>query len=201
MKKITLLFLLTAICVCGITTAFAQDTCDVDQIKTQIAPTVIAEYQMTLQAQGLQIAPRFTPTPAAALGVTSAETASTVPTAAAASSSAASATPGDKASYMGQSVADGTHVQKGQDLDLTWYLQNTGTTTWNSDYMIRFFNGTRMMKSNEKRLGQTVLPGETGNCTVDAVAPSASGEYTMTLVLANDAYENFMVFDITLIVD
>ena len=191
MKKYTLLLLLTAICVCGINAAFAQDTCDVNQIKTQIAPTVIAEYQMTLQAQGLQIAPRFTPTPSAE----SVDAVSSIPTA------SLELTPGDKASYMGQSVADGTHVQRGEDLDLVWYLQNTGTTTWNSDYMIRFFNGTRMMKSNEKRLGLTVAPGETGNCIVDAVAPSAPGTYTMTLVLANDAYENFMVFDITLIVD
>ena len=197
MKKITLLFLLAAICVCGIQAVFAQDTCDLNQIKTQIAPTVIAEYQMTLQAQGLQIAPRFTPTPSGVSAMPSNESVSTVPTA----SSASSATPGDKASYMGQSVADGTHVKKGEDMDIVWYLQNTGTTTWNSDYMIRFFNGTRMMKSNEKRLGQTVAPGETGNCAIDAVAPSAPGTYTMTLVLANDAYENFMVFDITLIVD
>ena len=37
---------------------------------------------------------------------------------------------GDKASYDSQTPLDGTHVGRGQIFDITWYLMNTGTTTW-----------------------------------------------------------------------
>ena len=110
---------------------------------------------------------------------------------------------GDKASYDSQSPQDGTHVQRGQVFDITWYLMNTGTTTWTTDYVVRFFSGTNFTKPGKDRyyLGAPVAPNTVGACTVDAVAPNKSGTYTMAVVLGNENEENFYVMDITITVD
>lgn len=110
---------------------------------------------------------------------------------------------GDKASYDSQSPQDGTHVQRGQIFDITWNLLNTGTTTWTPDYSMRFFSGTNFTKPGKNRWGMTgtTLPNAIGSCTVDAVAPNAPGTYTMAIVLGNENDENFMVVDITIVVD
>lgn len=110
---------------------------------------------------------------------------------------------GDKASYDSQTPVDGTHVQPGQIFDITWYLLNTGTTTWTTDYCIRFFSNTKFTKPGKDRyyLEQPVPPNTVGACAIDAVAPSTPGTYTMAVVLSNENDENFYVMDVTIIVD
>ena len=125
--------------------------------------------------------------------------AAVVPTATTAASSSA----GNKASYEGQTPTDGTHVEAGSEFDITWYLVNTGTTTWTTDYSMRYFTGTNMTKpgKNYYHLSTNVAPNETAACTVDAIAPSTPGTYTMSAVLGNENDENFMIVDITIVVD
>ncbi len=110
---------------------------------------------------------------------------------------------GDKASYDSQSPQDGTHVQRGQWFDVTWYLMNTGTTTWTTDYVLRFFSGTNFTKPGKTRyyLEAPIAPNTVGACTVDAVAPGNPGTYTMSVVLGNENEENFYIMDITIVVD
>ena len=110
---------------------------------------------------------------------------------------------GDKASYDSQTPVDGTHVSAGQTFDITWYLLNNGTTTWTTDYSMRFFTGTNFTKPGKGRyyLDNPVAPGTIGACSVDAVAPGNPGEYTMSVVLGNENDENFTIVDITIIVD
>ena len=140
---------------------------------------------------------------AAAAGTTasgdSASVAAVVPTATTAASSSA----GNKASYEGQTPTDGTHVEAGSEFDITWYLVNTGTTTWTTDYSMRYFTGTNFTKPGKTyyRLNAAVAPNETGACSMDAVAPTTPGTYQMSAVLANENDENFMIVDITIVVD
>lgn len=110
---------------------------------------------------------------------------------------------GDRASYDSQNPQDGTHVTPGQVFDISWYLLNTGTTTWTTDYTLRFFSGTNFTKPGKNRwpLNESVVPNAVGTCTVDAVAPGAPGTYTMSVVLGNENDENFYIMDITIIVD
>ena len=98
---------------------------------------------------------------------------------------------------------DGTHVKAGQSFDITWNLLNTGTTTWTTDYVLRFFSGTNFTKPGKTRyyLQQPVAPNTVGTLAVDAVAPNNPGSYSMSLVLGNENDENFYVVDITIIVD
>ncbi len=124
--------------------------------------------------------------------------AAVVPTATTAASST-----GNKASYEGQTPTDGTHIEAGSEFDITWYLVNTGTTTWTTDYAMRYFTGTNMTKpgKNYYHLTTNVAPNETAACTVDAIAPTTPGTYTMSAVLGNENDENFMIVDITIVVD
>ena len=110
---------------------------------------------------------------------------------------------GDKASYDSQTPLDGTHVSRGQIFDITWYLLNTGTTTWTTDYSMRFFSGNNFTKPGKNRwyLTQPVAPNTVGACRIDAVAPSTPGTYAMSVVLGNENDENFYVVDVTIIVD
>ena len=113
------------------------------------------------------------------------------------------ATTGDKASYDSQTPTDGTHVRAGQIFDITWYLLNTGTTTWTKDYSMRFYSGTNFTKPGKSRyyLDNPVAPGTVGACSIDAVAPGRPGTYAMSVVLGDENDDNFMVVDITIIVD
>lgn len=110
---------------------------------------------------------------------------------------------GDKASYDSQYPQDGTHFKPGQDFDITWNLLNTGTTTWTNDYVIRFFSGKNFTKPGKNRwyLEYPVAPNTVGPAKIDALAPSTPGTYTMAVVLGNEKEENFMVMDITIVVD
>ena len=110
---------------------------------------------------------------------------------------------GDKASYESQSPLDNSHVERGAEFDISWYLLNTGTTTWTTDYSLRYFTGTNFTKPGKGRwnLVQSVPPNTVGTCTVDAIAPENPGTYTMSVVLGNENDENFFIVDLTIVVD
>ena len=110
---------------------------------------------------------------------------------------------GDKASYESQSPLDNSHVERGSEFDITWYLLNTGTTTWTTDYSLRYFTGTNFTKPGKGRwnLAQPIAPNTVGACTVDAIAPENPGTYTMSVVLGNENDENFFIVDLTIVVD
>ena len=110
---------------------------------------------------------------------------------------------GDKASYDSQTPQDGTHVGRGQSFDITWYLLNTGTTTWTNDYCLRFWTGRNFTKPGKTRYNvlEPTAPNTVGRIMVDAIAPSDPGSYTMSMVLGNENDENFFIVDITIVVD
>lgn len=110
---------------------------------------------------------------------------------------------GNKATYDSQSPADNTHMAPGTNFDIHWYLLNSGTTTWTKDYSVRYFSGDKLIKPGKTRYGliNEVPPNTIGDLVVDAVAPSKPGTYTMAVVLGDENDQNFMVVDITIIVD
>ena len=108
----------------------------------------------------------------------------------------------DKASWQSQTPADGTHIDAGAEFDITWYMLNTGTTTWNTGYRLRYFSGTNLTKPGKSyNLGTSVAPNAVGACSLDAVAPWQPGTYKMSVVLSNEEDVNFAIVDITIIVD
>jgi hypothetical protein len=61
-----------------------------------------------------------------------------------------------------------------------WRLQNTGTCTWNHDYLVHYVSGATMSQSPGYYIveaGQTVSPGETVDIAVGMTSPVQSGTY------------------------
>ncbi len=203
---------------CG-SSATPEPTIDVNLIATNAVHTIEARASETAAAQPTAtLQPTYTPvsyTPTPAAGSVALPTAGsggTVPTTGAAAPTAGLpvAAPtatlgsvGDKGVWASQTIADGTHYKAGETDDLTWYITNIGTTTWTTSYSIRFFTGTNFAKAGNTRyaLPGTTAPQETGAATIDIVAPSTAGSYTMSWVLSNENDENFYIVDINIIVD
>lgn len=185
-------------------TALAQPTDTPEPTYTPVSFTPTAASAAQLPTTGAAAVPTITPAGqiAAAGGVTNDPTTAGA-AAGAAAPTATLATAGDKATYDSQNPVDGTHYSPGQSFDITWYLLNSGTTTWTTDYCLRFYVGTNFGKPGKDRyyLNSAVAPNTVGAVSMDAVAPTTSGTYQMAVVLGNEMEQNFMMVDVTIIVD
>lgn len=110
----------------------------------------------------------------------------------------APATTGDKAEWVTQIPTDGTRIEHGTRFDVRWTVRNTGTTTWNTNYTIRHYAGTKLGEKSTYKFRATVKPGDSTDLVIDAVAPSKNGEYNSIWVLTNDQGVNFYVIDVTI---
>ncbi|HLO18270.1 MAG TPA: NBR1-Ig-like domain-containing protein, partial [Anaerolineales bacterium] len=62
----------------------------------------------------------------------------------------------------------------------TWRLKNTGTCTWDNNYLVAYISGTTMSQQPGYWIvqqGQTVVPGQTVDVSVGMTAPVDSGNY------------------------
>ena len=201
---------------CG-TQPTAEPTIDVNQLATNAVMTIEAGITQTALAQPTNTPePTYTPV---SYTVTPGSSSVTLPTAGAGSAAgiptlgqptavvslptATLSAVGDKASWAGQNIADGTHMSAGESADLIWNITNVGTTTWTTDYSVRFYTGTNFAKAGNTRyyLPAAVAPQATGNVVIDITAPSTAGEYKMAWVVSNAEDVNFYTVDITIIVD
>lgn len=126
-----------------------------------------------------------------------------VPTIPAALPTATLGTTGNQCVYSDQSIKDGTVFKAGQSADLIWYITNTGSTTWTTDYSIRFYSGTNFAKAGNTRYKLPVAapPQATAQFVIDIVAPSAAGEYKMAWVISDEGDNNFCPVDVTIKVE
>src|SRR5262249_11272754 len=69
----------------------------------------------------------------------------------------------DAASFVSETVPDGTTVSPGQSFTKTWTVRNSGTTTWNSNYKLRWISnaGVSLSAHNDVTINGSVLPGAT----------------------------------------
>jgi len=81
----------------------------------------------------------------------------------------------DQAVFVEGTPFDGQKFAPGSSFDAVWRLKNTGTTTWTTDYHLRFARGTNMAEADRYYLAAEVKPGETVNLTADMIAPSERG--------------------------
>jgi hypothetical protein len=74
-------------------------------------------------------------------------------------------------------VPDGTAFAPGEPFTKTWRLKNTGTTTWNTDYLLLFIDGALMDAPASVPVPKTVAPDESVDISVGMVAPAEPGSY------------------------
>ena len=153
--------------------------------------------------------PSLTPTTAVAAATLPGVATSGVQVVATTASNAVSAgTVGDKAEYQTQWPEDGHifYTLSGDfpsgDFDIKFTMKNTGTTTWDKTYMIRYYSGDKFFGGNTDFHfpDRSVLPGEMVDIIVDGAIPSAGGTYNATFVLTNPEGVNFSVVTLQIVV-
>ena len=158
-------------------------------IRTYAALTVQA--RLTLQATGVQ--PTFTPPggtpipPPASTATPAGEATLPGPT--------ATSSVCDRADFIKDiSYPDDTTVTPGAEFIKTWQLQNTGTCTWNSSYVIFLDDGDALGAAPSVTLTTGVVaPGEKVDVSVSLKAPEEEGSYQGYWKLRNPAGQEFGV--------
>lgn len=79
----------------------------------------------------------------------------------------------ETASFVSETILDGTRVAPGQNFTKTWTIRNSGTTTWNSTYRLRWVSGSTLSNHADTPVGATVQPGGTYTFSVAMTAPSS----------------------------
>jgi hypothetical protein len=88
-------------------------------------------------------------------------------------------------------IPDGSPMGPGEVFTKTWRLQNRGTCTWTSDYMLVFASGDPMGGTTAVRLPGRVAPGQTVDVSVTLTAPNSNGRQVGYWMLRNPSGQVF----------
>jgi len=95
----------------------------------------------------------------------------------------------DQAHFISETYPDGSNVAPGATFQKSWELQNSGTTTWTTDYRLVFvsssFPNEHLGSPDVVSLSKAVDPGETIDISVPLTAPQTPGQYKVTWRLLN----------------
>jgi hypothetical protein len=81
------------------------------------------------------------------------------------------------ATYVGETVPDGTVVETSQYFTKSWSIRNDGSCTWHTGYKIVYWSGNILGGSAEYAFFEDIAPGETMNMPIQLLAPDTPGEY------------------------
>lgn len=84
----------------------------------------------------------------------------------------------DQATFVSETISDGTIFQPGATFTKSWTLKNTGNCVWNTDYQLKFDNGDQLSGPDIVKIDQVINPGENLILEVDLKAPFSSGFFT-----------------------
>jgi murein DD-endopeptidase MepM/ murein hydrolase activator NlpD len=80
-----------------------------------------------------------------------------------------------RAAYVDDvTIPDGTPVIAGTTFRKTWKVRNTGGTTWESGYKLAYFKDNKMEGPDQVNVAP-LSPNQTGDLSVDLVAPTTPG--------------------------
>jgi PKD repeat protein len=91
----------------------------------------------------------------------------------------------DAATFVSQTISDGTQIGAGQAFTKSWTIRNAGTTTWNSNYRLRWVSGASLSNHADIAIAGSVAPGSPYTFTVPMTAPSSNGTYREDWKLLN----------------
>lgn len=190
-------------------------TIDTSVIFTQAAQTVQAEQAMTQAAKPPTqsptepaAAPTFTMDPVMATGLTATANAVlqpgaqsptatldvkttplVLPTATKAVVKPAAST-GDKCEWVSNSPSDNTSLTKSSIFDASIKVKNTGTTTWDTQYALRYYAGERMKVPSDFYIQREVPPNDTYTFLFEMETPSSTGKKEVLIVIQNADGQN-----------
>jgi hypothetical protein len=82
-------------------------------------------------------------------------------------------------------VPAGTKYKAGDTFKKTWRLINTGTCDWTADFKITYVGGN-LFGSDTTKIRQRVAVGNTGDISLDMVAPASAGTVVSNWQMATD---------------
>ncbi len=141
---------------------------------------------MTVQAQNTQAA-QSTPTLLPTLPGPDISSLPASPTAASATKAPPTAPPAGSsgnnlctasATFVSETVPDGTIEQPGAQFTKTWQILNSGTCTWDATWQFVYYSGDLMGGATYYSFPQPTAPGQTANVPLVLTAPTAYGTYT-----------------------
>ena len=88
-------------------------------------------------------------------------------------------------------VLDGTDFKPKETFSKTWRIQNSGTSTWTTQYAVVFVQGDKMGGPDSQRLTISVPAGTSIDITVSLTAPETPGRYTGWWKLMNASSQFF----------
>ena len=97
----------------------------------------------------------------------------------------------DKASFVSETIKDGTPFSPGEKFIKKWVLKNTGTCTWGTNYSLVFVDGIEMNAQNPQPFQIEVQPGNTAEFSNTFTAPNQTGTYRSNWMLKNNRNETF----------
>lgn len=135
------------------------------------------EAALSIQATQTQVAADAEAT-AQALAAVPTEAPMLIPTSAA---SVPTAAPSFSGRFQSQTPIDGTDLIVGQAFNVSWRIENTGSTNWSQNFRLVFDGGTNFTTNaiTEKATGVEIWPGGAGDMTLECTAPLVEGTYTM----------------------
>ncbi len=146
----------------------------------QSAPTSAPEATITATQSALMFSPTLTPL---------------APVASATSPVNAGSNPCAKASFVSETIVDGTIFKPSQKFTKTWEIKNTSSCTWDTSYKIIFWDGDTLGGAYVYNLPQMVAPGGVVPLSLILTAPPADGSYKSKWVLQTPDGVNFGVGD------
>ncbi|MBL7685187.1 MAG: hypothetical protein JNK65_04025, partial [Deltaproteobacteria bacterium] len=85
----------------------------------------------------------------------------------------------DKAGFGGETIPDGTSFAPNEPFTKTWTIRNTGTSTWNSNYYLRYvktnFSGKLSVSQGIVPISGTVAPNASYTFSISMKAPGFMG--------------------------
>lgn len=97
----------------------------------------------------------------------------------------------DNAKLIDETVPDDTLFAKNSRFTKTWKLENSGTTTWNSNYKLIYIYGEIMTESLIINITKDVAPKVQVEIPVVFQAPDKDGTYISYFQMMNDKGQQF----------
>ncbi len=103
----------------------------------------------------------------------------------------------DRAVWVAQSPADSSSIPVNTPFQMTWTVQNTGTTTWKTSYQLRYFvAGDKLGALLPVNLPDAVAPMRRLTINLNLTAPEDPGDYHGIWVLSTAEGTNFYPLDV-----
>jgi hypothetical protein len=142
---------------------------------SQIAVTATPTVEGQAEPPGGEAQPAQTNTPLVGAALPTATQAAAAP----------QPSPDDRCEWVENRPRDNTQIQKNSDFEVTFVIRNTGTSTWNEKYALRYFAGDRMGMPADVFNDQEVKPNQAHSFVFNMKAPDSTGKKETLMVVQN----------------